>query len=68
MADIQLVFVPHGTASGEPASATDQTPVLESTGLRGQVESNHPSQPSFRKKVGGEPVDSRAICPVPSIE
>lgn len=68
MAESSWSLVPHGTASGEPASATDQMPVLESAGLSDQVESNHPSQPSFRKKVGGEPVDSRAICPAPSIE
>ena len=59
-------FVPHGTASGEPASTTDQKPGLESAGLNGQVESNHPSLPSFPEKVGWEPVDSRANCPVPS--
>ncbi len=58
----------YGTASEEPASTTDQKPVLESAGLCGQVESYHPSLPSSLEKVGGEPVDSRAPCPVPLIE
>jgi len=43
----------YGTASGEPASTTDQKPVLESAGLCGQVESGHPSLPSSLEKVGG---------------
>ncbi len=43
----------YDTASGEPASTTDQQPVLESTGLSGQVESGHPSLPSSLEKVGG---------------
>ena len=43
----------NGTASGEPASVTDQKPALESAGLCGQVESGHPSLPSSLEKVGG---------------
>jgi len=58
----------YGTASGEPASTTDQSPALESAGLCGQVESGHPSLPSSLEKVGGVPVDSRVFCPVPLIE
>jgi hypothetical protein len=58
----------YGTASGEPASTTDQKPALESAGLCGQVESGHPSLPSSLGKLAGEPVDSRASCPAPLIE
>ena len=58
----------YDTASGEPASTTDQSPALESAGLCGQVESGHPSLPSSLEKVGGVPVDSRVFCPVPLIE
>jgi hypothetical protein len=50
----------YGTASGEPASMTDQQRALESAGLYGQVESGRPSLPSSLEKVcGGIPVDSR---------
>jgi hypothetical protein len=50
----RLVFLcRYGTASGEPASTTDQKPALESAGLCGQVESGHPSLPSSLEKVGG---------------
>ena len=58
----------YDTTSGEPASTTDQMPALESAGLCGQVESGHPLLSSFPQKVGGVPVNSRTVCPVPLIE
>jgi hypothetical protein len=51
------------TASGEPASTTDQQPALESAGLSGQVESCHPSLPSSREKVGGGTVNGLSRSP-----
>jgi len=55
----------YGTASGEPASMTDQQPALESAGLYGQVESGRPSLPSSLEKVcGGYP--STAAGPIRS--
>ena len=52
-------LVPYGTASGKPASTTDQNPALESAGLYGPVESGYPMLPSFLGKLGGA---CRRLC------
>ena len=55
----------YGTASGKPASTTDQKPALQSAGLCGPVESDYPSLPSSLGKLRGEPVDTYVARPAP---
>ena len=45
----------HGTASGDPASTTDEKPALASAGLTSQVESRRPYPPSSLGEVNGRP-------------
>jgi hypothetical protein len=45
----------YGTASGDPASMTDEKPALASAGLMGQVASRLPYPPSFRDEVTKRP-------------
>jgi hypothetical protein len=45
----------NGTASGDPASATDEKPALASAGLTSQVESRRPCPPSSLYEVIGRP-------------